>query len=161
MTLISTVYASAPSDVVIIPMFEFECAGFDPIRLCDSFRDYTVMDENGVEKTFTASGFTHREPKINTSGQQFLKFGIANVTGDAQMAIDSALENNQEIDVTFRVYISDDLTAPAKRPYKMKLRSGTFDGAVLNIDAGYFDLLNYAWPRNRYTAQVAPGLRYI
>lgn len=161
MSLIDEVYSSAPADYVIIPSLEILVPGYDPIRIVGAFHDYTLTDENSETNLFLASSFEYKEPAKNTSGQQNLSFIIANVTGDAQRAVDYALENNLEVPVIWRCHLSTDLTAPAKPPYKMTLRGGQFEGGQVQIDAGYFDPLNYAWPRNRYLSELAPGLRYI
>jgi len=65
------------------------------------------------------------------------------------------------VPINYRVYLSTDLTAPAKKPYKMIMRGGSFEGVMVQIEAGYFDLLNTSWPRLRYVADFAPGLRYM
>jgi hypothetical protein len=43
----------------------------------------------------------------------------------------------------------------------MTVLSGDMQGSVIQIQAGFFDLLNTAWPRDKYTASFAPGLKYI
>jgi hypothetical protein len=161
MSIIEITYASAPSDEVIIPALEILIPSYDPIRIVGAYKDYELTDENSVTNTFLAASFDYKEPAKNTSGQQNLSFSISNVTGDAQRAVDFAISQNVKTEVIWRCYVSTDLTAPAKQPYKMTLRGGQFQGGNVQIDAGYFDPLNYAWPRNRYTNDFAPGLRYI
>lgn len=161
MSLIETVYASAPSDYVIIPSLEILITGADPIRLVSAYKDYDLTDENNVTHTYMASGFDYKEPAKNTSGQQSLAFAIANVTGEAQTAVEQALNSDDRAQVILRFHLSTDLGAPAKKPIKMVMTGGTFEGNILNINASYVDILNYAWPRERYTNSLAPGLRYI
>lgn len=161
MSLIETVYASAPSDQIILPTLEILVPGEEPIRVVAAYEDLTATLETGETVTFQAGPFEYREPRKDTNGQQNLSFSIANVTGHAQEAVEAALESGEQVPVNYRVFLSSDLTAPAKAPYKMILRGGTFEGIMLQVEAGYFDLLNYQWPRRRYVASEYPGLRYM
>lgn len=161
MSLLERVYASAPTDQILIPTLEIAVPGRDPIRVVADFEDLEATTEDGETVTFRAGPFDYREPSRDTSGLQNLGFAIANASGEAQEAVEAALEAGSEVPIIFREYIHTDLTAPAKRPYKMSLRGGSFEGVMVQVDAGYFDLLNHQWPRLRYTADFAPGLRYI
>lgn len=161
MSIIETVYASAPAKYVILPTLEILVPGADPIRVVAAYEDLTATLETDDEVTFKAGPFEFRRPEKSTRGNQTLTIAIANVTGEAQKAVDEALESGAHVPVIYREYLSTDLTAPAIKPIKMTLRSGVFEGIMVQIEAGYFDLLNTAWPRLRYTADFAPGLRYL
>lgn len=161
MSLIETVYASAPSDQVILPTLEILVSGQDPIRVVAAYEDLAATLETGETVTFQAGPFEYREPRKDTNGQQTLIFSIANVMGEAQEAVEAALESGEQVPVNYRVFLSSDLTAPAKAPYKMIMRGGTFEGLTVQVEAGYFDLLNHMWPRRRYVANEFPGLRYM
>lgn len=161
MSIIETVYASAPSEHVILPTLEVLVPGYAPIRVVAAYEDLTATLETSEVVTFQQGPFEYREPAKNTDGNQTLTFSIANVTGDAQKAVEFALESDAEVPVNYRVFLSTDLTAPAKAPVKMTLRGGKFQGLMVQIEAGYFDLLNTAWPRKRYLAELFPGLRHM
>lgn len=161
MSIIETVYASAPSGQVILPTLEILVPGYDPIRVVAAFEDLTATLETAETVTFSQGPFEYRRPAKDTSGNQILSFAIANVTGEAQKAVEFALESDVEVPVNYREFLSTDLTAPANNPIKMILRGGQFEGMMVQIEAGYFDLLNCAWPRYRYTADVFPGLRHF
>ena len=161
MSIISTVYASAPAEYVILPTLEILVPGYDPIRVVAAFEDLTATLETGETVTFQAGPFEYKEPSKDTSGNQTLTFAIANVTGQAQEAVEAALESSAEVPINYRVFLSTDLTAPAQAPFKMTLRGGSFEGIMVQIEAGYFDLLNTQWPRRRYVAEEFPGLRYL
>jgi hypothetical protein len=161
MTALETLYASG-GKAVIIPTLELFCIPWAaPIYICQGFEDITAKTEAGVTATFTASGFAAALPKRDNSGNQTLTFAIDNVTGDAQKLIDQALEARASIGLVFRIFISTDLTAPAERPYRMKVLSGFMQGPSVQLNAGYFDLVNLGWPRRKYTLAFAPCLRYI
>lgn len=161
MTALESLYASG-GKAVIIPTLELFCIPWAaPIYICQGFEDITATTEGGVTAKFTASGFAAALPKRDNSGNQTLTFAIDNVTGDAQKLIDQALEARASIGLVFRIFISSDLTTPAERPYRMKILSGFMHGPSVQLNAGYFDLINLGWPRRKYTLAFAPCLRYI
>lgn len=161
MTYLAVVYASAPSAEVIIPTLELSPPGDEPIRICNGFEDQTVTLETDQLATFQAGPVEVGLPARNTSGQQRLTFGVANVTGFAQQAVERSLESGARVPVVYREYLHSDLSAPAARPIRMVLTGGVFEGIQLQLTAAYYDLLNTAWPRDRYTAEFAPGLKYF
>jgi hypothetical protein len=161
MTMIKIAYASAPANQALIRTLEIKPEGAEPIRVCAAFEDLDLALETGETVTFRGTHMDLAEPSKNTSGQQSLKFAFANVTAEAQETVEEALESGQPVTVTYRVYLSSDTSAPANKPYIMTMTGGTFEGLMVQVEASYYDLLNTAWPRLRYTAEFAPGLRYI
>lgn len=158
--LLEIVYASGGDDV-IIPTLEIKHPAFAPIRTCAGFEDQTVTLETGETITFTASGLDISLPARNSSGQQNLNFAIENVTGIAQRAIDDALSAGGQINVIYRTFLSSDLSTPAEPPLKMVLVGAEFEGPSVQVTASYQDLIGYAWPRDRYSVDFAPGLKYL
>lgn len=161
MTILSVVYASAPTSEVLIPTLEIKHPAISTIRTCAGFENHTVTLETGEEVTFEASGLDVSLPERNDRGQQNLIFAIENVTGIAQRAIDDAMAEGGDILVIYRSFLSSDLSTPAEPPLRMVLVGADFEGSTVNVTASYMDLINQAWPRERYTADFAPGLRYI
>ena len=161
MTILETVYASAPADQVIIPTLEIDHPSFDTIRIAADFSDHTVTLEDMSVVTFEQSAFDYQLPNKDTSGNQTLTFAIENVTGRAQAALDAALATGGQITVTYREYLASDLSAPAGPPVVMTLIGASFERGLCQIQCAYFDLLNTAWPRQRYTAEFSPGIRYL
>lgn len=158
-TILKTVYASGGSDV-IIPSIEIQIAGLEPIRICQGFEDQ-LLGVDGTYHLFEAGSLSVSLPALNTSGQQNLNFGVANVNGVAQQYVDHALETDERVILIYREYLESDKSAPAKRPYTMIIRGGRFEAGEAEFQASYYDLLNVAWPRERYTAQNAPGIKYL
>lgn len=161
MTILETVYASAPADQVLIPTLEIAHDAIETIRICAGFEDVEATLEDDSTVTFEAAGIQIALPKRDTSGQQSLTFAIDGVTGIAQDRIDAALEAGGQVTITYRTFLSSDLTAPADTPLVMTLVQGRIERGVVQLQASYHDLLNYAWPRDRYTADFSPGIRYL
>lgn len=159
MTILKTVYASGGADV-IIPSVEIQIPGIDTVRICQGFEDQ-LLGVDGVYHLFTAGSISITLPARNTSGQQNLNFGFANVNGDVQRYVDKALESNERVQLIYREYLESDKSAPAKRPYYMVVRGGVLEEGEAQFQASYYDILNVSWPRERYTAQNAPGIKYL
>ena len=162
MSLLDVIYSSAPASKVLIPTLEITSASFDPIRICAGYDDITAtLESSGAQVVFYAGALSISLPEKNTTGQQVLNFAIDNVTGIAQQSIDAAIEAGNTITVTYRVYTNDDLYEPQETPIVMTLVGATFTSSTVQVQAAYFDLLNFAWPRLRYTLEFSPGLAYI
>ncbi|MHA6639925.1 DUF1833 family protein [Stutzerimonas frequens] len=160
MTILEQVYASGGD--VLINTLELSCDAWgESILLCDGFEDQACITEGDVPVTFMASGIAVSLPSRGTSGGQTLTFAIDNVTGEAQQLIDSALEDEQRMILTYRCYLASDKSSPAEAPYRMTVLSGQIQGATVQIEAGYYDMINAAWPRDRYDSEFAPGLKYL
>lgn len=112
MSLISIIYASAPSSDLLIPTLEFnnEIAGV--IRLAQSFNDVAATTELAETVTFIESAWEVSLPNKDATGQQTLQFQICNVTGEAQRFIDDCLKSGKPTSVIYREFYASDLSAP-------------------------------------------------
>lgn len=160
MTILEQVYASGGD--VIIPTLELSCDEWPaPILICNGFEDQTCTTEDDRTLTFVAAGISVALPKRSNSGAESLTFGIDNVTGEAQQLIDQALEAEARVLLTFRIFLASDRSGPAEAPYRFVVKSGQIKRTQIEITAGFFDLINTAWPRDLYTLEFAPGLKYL
>jgi hypothetical protein len=157
--ILQTIYASAPSDIVMIPTLEIQTPT-ETIRLAHSYDDkYFII--SGVEQKFEACSMQIALPEIGTSGNQTLTFGLGLVDGRAQRIIYDALENNIPSYLIYRSYIHTNTHEPAEILPAMEIIGGQFTGPLLTVECAYYDLLNSAWPRDRYTADKAPGVKHF
>lgn len=156
MSTLAEIYASAPAGELIIPTLEIAIAGQPPIRICSGFEDHVL---SGM--VFEAGSLSLSLPSKNTTGVQTLNFGIAGVNGLVQKYFDQALETGEAVKITYREYLESDKSQPARRPYVMDLIGGSLQDGEAQLSAGFFDVLNRRWPRELYTAQNAPGIRYL
>ncbi|MDI3359785.1 DUF1833 family protein [Lelliottia sp. V89_10] len=159
MTILNRLYASSGPEVIIETLQVV--VGDSTYWLTRGWDDITATLENGQQATFTACGIDIALPARNSDGTQDLKFAISNVDGVVSTTIRNALENLESGSLTYRNYISTDLSAPASKPYTLKIKSGSWTALQAQITAGYMDVLDTAWPRHRYTLPEHPGLRYI
>lgn len=161
MTILEQVYASGGDDVIVNTL-ELTCPAWpEPVRICGGFEDQTVTLETAEAATFVAAGIDVSLPEKSNRGGASLNFAIDNVLGTAQQLLDQAFEAGEQVQMTYRTYLASDLSAPAEAPLKLIVRGGTMQGSSIQIQAAFFDLINTSWPRNLYTAEFAPGLKYL
>lgn len=161
MTLLAQIFASGGDDVVINTL-ELQCAAWaDSLLLCSGFEDHTLTTEDGRTVLFQASGMDVALPSKNTQGGQVLTFAVDNVTGEAQQRIDAALDTGERVTLIFRFYLASDKSAPAAAPWRFIVRDGSLQGSAAQFQAAFFDMNNTAWPRNFYSSELFPGLKYL
>lgn len=159
MTILNRLYASSGSEIILETL---EIAvGAQTYWLTRGYADITVTLEDGSLREFKACGIDIALPARNADGTQDLKFAISNIKGVVSIAIRNALSDLNSASLTYRCYVSTDLSAPASPPYTLAIKSGYWTSTEVQITAGYMNVLDTAWPRYRYTLPLFPGLRYI
>ncbi|WP_413703363.1 DUF1833 family protein, partial [Raoultella ornithinolytica] len=156
MTILNRLYASSGSEVIIETLQI--TVGSDVHYLCQGYEDITATTESGNTVTFTACAIDIALPARNADGTQDLKFALCNVDGVVSTTIRNALANRLPASLTYRSFISTDLAAPAAVPYTLAIKSGYWTATEAQTTAGYMNVLDTAWPRNRYTLNYFPGL---
>lgn len=159
MTILNRLYASSGSEAIIETLQIV--VGAETFWLTEGFEDITAILEDGTTQTFIATAINIVLPTRNADGTQDLNWAIDNIDGSVSTAIQKVI-NEQEIgEITYRKYISTDLSYPAERPFTLTVKGGTWSAIVAQIKAGYLNILDTAWPRRRFTLPDFPGLRYI
>ena len=159
MEILERLYASSGSEVIHDTLQI--STGEENFWLTQGYDNITVILESGQTATFEACAIDIALPARNTDGTQDLKFAISNIDGVVSGAIDKVLDEQKSAKLTFRRYISTDLSAPATAPYTLDVKNGSWTPAAVQITAGYMNILDTAWPRNRYNLADHPGLRYL
>lgn len=159
MTILDRLYANNGSEV-IIETLQINI-GATVHFFCEGYEDVTAIVENGDVITFSAAAIDIALPARNSDGTQDLQFAISNIDGEVSKSIRNALSNLDNASLTYRQYISTDLSAPATVPYTLAIKSGSWTAIQAQITAGYMNVLDTAWPRFRYTLNEFPGLRYM
>ncbi|MGC5620422.1 DUF1833 family protein [Enterococcus faecalis] len=159
MTVLKRLYASAGPEIIHETLQITD--GVNTHYLTRGWDDLTATLETGVTVTFLACGMDLALPARNADGTQDLKFALCNVTGEISAYVQEVLREGRQCQLAYRVYISTDLTAPAEQPHWFTVKSGQWTATQVDITAGYFNLLETAWPRRTYNLLDFPGLRYI
>lgn len=161
MSILDIARASGGTDCEI-PTLELSCPAWaDSLFICAGFDNQVFTLEDGRVVTFMASGLDVSLPKRDNSGAQSLGIAVDNVRGTAQQLIDQAKVAGARITLTMRLYLESDPGAPAERPIVMPARTAEMSETTVQLTGGYFDLINAAWPRRRFTLAEFPGLRYL
>ncbi|KAA5841982.1 DUF1833 domain-containing protein [Pseudomonas chlororaphis] len=158
MSVLNRIYASPGSELLHGTLEVSD--GVVRHYLTDGFQDLEALLESGVLATFLACAISIALPKRSNDGKQDLKFALSNIDGSVSGFIRTALKAKREISLIYREYIDSDLSAPVKILH-YQVKSGTVTATEAQITAGYFNLLETAWPRNYYTTDLFPGLRYL
>lgn len=146
----------------IIRTLELTCDAWDaPVYICTGFENVTALTEDGRLITFEGANIDIALAAKNNKGNQTLAFAADNTTGEVSHKVDIAEEARARVNATYRTYASGNLTAPAEKPYKLTVLSGTIQGVEAQLQTGYFNMIGVAWPRELYTVNFAPALRYI
>ncbi len=160
-TVLDILRSSGGSDCEIHTL-EITCSAWpDAMLICNQFFDFTGTTEDGRTLTFQATAFDASFPKRDNSGAQTLGIAVDNVTGEAQRRIDMANEAIAPISMTLRTYLESDPSAPAEPPLYLDALAAEIEGPTTQFTAGYFDLIDTAWPRFRYTQEFSPCVKYM
>lgn len=161
MSVIAEIYASNPAGSLIIPAIRIEISGQPVIRICSGFEDQ-MLGVNGVLQLHEAGSLSATLPAKNTSGSQTLSFGVGGVNALVQQYFDLAQESGEPVKITFTEYLESDKMTPMRKPYVMDLLGGVLEAnGQAQLSAGFFDVLNLRWSRELYTAETAPGIKYL
>lgn len=155
-------YCSGSSEQVPLQTLEITSAGWsEPILLCQGFENQLCVTEDGRALLFLASGMDIALPKSDGSARQEIQFGLDNVSRAAQVLMSQAIDAQTEVEITRRMYLWPNISAPAEPASVMTVIGAAFNASAAQVKAGLLDLLNTAWPRVKYDLERAPGTRYI
>lgn len=163
---LNTVRASAPAGVVIIETIEILHDSFAaPIRLTNQLEDVdvtleaTAPEDAGQEVTFTAVPFALVLPRAGDGGIQTIDITISNLDQIASNYLETAIENPGAVTLIYRIYMSDDTSAPAEDPpTRLELVSAVADFQQLVAKAKNADNINRKFPNIIYNIYDHPGL---
>lgn len=159
-TILQTVYSSAPPEELLVSTIEIQMAGAAPIRLVEGFENMS-LGVDGVMQVFEATAISIALPEVGTQGNQTLKFGFSGISSQMQKLVSAAMESGQPSYLFYREYLLSNPAQSVRNPYKMFIVGGEFDKESIVLEASYMDMLNLAWPRERYTNTSAPGVAYM
>lgn len=159
-------YAAAPANVVIYHTLELRHPAFTaPIRVVRDYNDLTATLESnapvdaGASVTFVRFAFDFTKPEVSAVGVPQITITMDNVDRAIVANIEAALVSTDLVQVTYREYLSTDLTQPQNNPpLNMTIMTVTADVFKVTAVAGFPDLMNRRFPSLEYSAEVFPGL---
>lgn len=163
---IKEAYAIAPAGKSVIHTLEIKQDGVQPtIYIAQSRRPITAIDENSISHDFEAVGFQFTLPPVNEDGFQSLNIAIDNVGRRVNDFIEAAKASEPvvgppvPVEIIYRPYLSDDLSAPQMNPpLVLYLKEVSVTATQVNCRATFMDLVNKPFPNERYTRERFPTL---
>lgn len=157
---IKEAYAAAPSGVVVYHTLEISHPAFtQPIYVVRDTADLVAQLETAEEVTFVRFAFDLKKPEVSATGVPQCTIEIDNVSREILANVQQAMGSTEKITVTYREYLSTDLTGPQNNP-PMVLTVLSIKADVFKVTAvaGFGDLNNKRFPGVEYTAERFPGL---
>ena len=159
-------YAAAPSNVVILHTLELRHPNFtQPARVVNDHNDLLARleasaPENPLEYvTFQAFAWQMTLPGIDESASPEIVLVLDGVSDQIVKQLELAKQSQDVIEVTYRPFLSTDLSAPAMNPpLTLVMTQVTADSMRVTARVTYQDLANRAFPGIDYTAERFPGL---
>lgn len=157
---IKEAYATAPSDVVYLETLEISHPLVSPsIYLVKDRVNHSMTLETAVVKTFVACAFRLTLPASGENGVQELTIAIDNVDRAVSDFIDVVKDSSTAVTLTFRPYLSTDLTVPQMNPpLVLYLSDVTVSTYEVRGRATFADILNKKYPTRLYTRADFPSL---
>ncbi len=165
-------YASAPSDVIILHTLELRHPAFiddagnqtairvvrDNQNLKAFLEDSAILDAE-TEVEFLAMAFDFKHPSVNTSPTPEIVVSIDNVSTEIMSYLDKAIETQDMIEMTYRPYLSNDLSCPQMNPpITLAIKDIKVDIKKITATARMMDIGNKSFPSENYTAKNYAGL---
>ena len=159
-------YAAAPDNVVLLHTLEIRHPSFAaPIRVVRDHEDLVAKLEATAplnpnqNVTFTRFVFDFELPEVGDRPNPEIVIKIDNVDRSIVQNIELAMSNPQVIEITYRPYLSTDLTAPQMNPpLTMQVKSIEADVFSVTARCGFQDFANKKFPADEYTIKRFPGL---
>ena len=108
---------------------------------------------------YTASAFSVQLPERSDSGFTDLAFSICGVSGQCYDYIKRALASHATTYLTLKQWHSE--TKELLYTLTLTVTGGQLTRDQANFTASFCDMLNTEFPKLRYTANNAPGLKYV
>jgi hypothetical protein len=159
-SVLQKLYASGGAEIRIPCLVFGSAAWANGVFLCQGWTDITATLA-GTTRNFVACDFAAQLAARNTDGVQGLQFALDPRESDALDRIDQAIEAGEKVYVSYLEYLASDLSEPARPVETFTVISYSYDEPVLTFTASFHDLVNKAYPRNRYTVDQFPGLKYV
>lgn len=157
---IKEAYACAPAGVVFLHTLQISHPDVaEDIFLVQDRTDKTCTLETAEEELFTACAFRFSLPTTGEDGLQELSIAIDNVNRVVSDYLDQVKDSNDPVAITYRPYLSTDLTTPQMDPpLVLYLRDVNVNVFEVTGKATFADILNKRFLTDLYTRQRFPSL---
>ena len=141
-------YASTPSNIAILDNVNHIC----------KLEDNAPLD-GGKEVEFVALAFDLELPPVENIPVPEISLSLDNVSTEIMRYLDQAIETQDMIEMTYRPYLSNDLSCPQMDPpITLVITEITADISKISATARMMDIGNKSFPAENYTVKKYPGL---
>jgi hypothetical protein len=160
-------YASAPTNKVVLETLQIHCDNpsiVDDLWLVRNREDITATLEEDysdavVEQLFKACAFDISLPESGESGLQEIRLRIDNVNQELSDFLRYAAYGEVPILVTYRPYLSTDLSQPQMDPpLRLFLKDVNINMFEVTAKATFSDIVNMPFPNDYYTNDRFPSI---
>ena len=149
---LSEIYASGGQLPIVTLLIDNEEIG--QLRFVLGYEDIKLADE-----TYKASAFVVQLPERSDSGFTDLSFSICGVSGQCYDYIKRTLSSHATTYITLAQWHPE--TKEQLYILTLTVTGGQLTREQANFTASFCDMLNTEFPKLRYTANNAPGLKYV
>lgn len=165
-------YASAPADVILLHTLELRHPSFiddngnptairvvrDNVNHICTIEDSSPLDA-GKMVEFIAMGFDLELPPVEAIPVPEIMLTLDNVSTEIIQYLDRAVETQDMIEMTYRPYLSNDLSCPQMNPpITLVITDIIANISKITATARMMDIGNKSFPAENYTIKKYPGL---
>jgi hypothetical protein len=152
-------YATARTDVVYLDTMEISNPSVDSVYLVQDRVNHDLTLENGQVKTFVGCAFRFNLPATGENGVQELNIAIDNVDRGISDFLQTLLESDEPVRITYRPYLSEDPTQPQLNPpLVLFLTDVVINVLEVSGRAAFADVLNRRFLTETYNSRRFPSL---
>lgn len=158
---IKEAYATAKTGAVVIETIEISHSAWAANKLItNTGEEFSAFDENSVYKTFESSSFKVKRTSKDDQGRLIMTVDLDNTNLEIKTLVDLALTVNEYPVLTYRVFLSTDITQPAEYPLVLRVESMSATVTTASLQCTNEDDINLQFPRPDfdYKASNFPGL---
>jgi hypothetical protein len=146
-------YVSSGNDILLHTLQLNHTTFSSPYYIVQNNEDFVANLENsGPLRTFQKYSFTIDGPSKNSQGNQYININIdaVNTTLVNMLENTSLDDNNNPIELIYRVYLASDTTTPQADPTKLYLKNVSVDNYSISGQAVFLNLNNAKFPNVKY-----------
>lgn len=158
---IKEAYACCPTNIAVLETLSLSHPDLPDgtIYMVQGFTEVVATLETAEEVTFEAIPFRFVLPAAGENGRQELTLTIDNVDRRISDFIIAVKESSDPVTVTYRPYLSNDLSGPQMDPpLTLSLQSISVNVYEVSGRATFADVLNRPFPSDFYTRSRFPSL---
>jgi hypothetical protein len=156
---LARIYTSAPDGEAFFETLELSHPAFAASHFVTPAEAFAATLEDGRAVSFIRVPFQLQLPGSSAQGPGALVFTIDNVDREIGDELErAAAQSRDPIMLTWRVFVSSDLSQPAADPIRLEVRDVEATAATVSAQAIPYDAVNRRWPSVLFDTRLFPGL---